>query len=135
MKKTNHVALNKLSQKGSTAYRFGDPDPILDLLRTAISTAIEERHMTIPQIAADAMCAYQTVARIVDGQTRYPMNGTVERILNACGFKRSIVRAISDAHGKELDPQKLLAVMEQIASKAMTQVQIVTLVKKTLGKK
>ena len=134
MQKTNHVALNTMHQKNQTAYRFSDPDPIMDLLRHAITTAMDEDHMTIADIAADAMCAYQTVARIVDAQTKRPMNGTVDRILKACGYTRSIVRSILDANGKTLDAQSMYEVLNKIATQKLTSQEIVALVRKTLGK-
>jgi hypothetical protein len=133
--KSNHVALNKLHQKNTTAYRFADPDPILDLLRAAISDAMRDNRMSIVQIAADAMCAYQTVARIVDGETRRPQNSTVDRILKACGFTRPILRAMLDVHDMTLNVQEMYDAMEAVITKKMSHAEIVALLKKTIGKK
>jgi hypothetical protein len=131
--KTNHVALNKLHQKNTTAYRFADPDPIIDLLRTAIADALD-RGMGLPEIAADAMCNYQTVARIFDGTTRRPMNTTCDRILKACGFTRPIIRAILDAHGKTLDLQEMYDAFDAIITKKMSHAAIIALARNVIGK-
>lgn len=135
MVKSNVVALNKMHQKNKSTYRFVDPDPILDLLRVAIEDACRDNRMTLAQIAADAMCTYQTVARIVDGETRRPQNGTVDRILKACGFTRPILRAMLDVHDKQLSVQEMYDALNSILTMKMSHAEIILLAKKTIRKK
>jgi predicted transcriptional regulator len=65
-----------------------DRDPVISHLQQAI----EESGMKPAEVAAKAMCSYQTVQRIVDGETRLPRNSTAERIFEACGIARSYTR-------------------------------------------
>lgn len=130
--RSNHVALNTMHQQNKTAYRWKDADPICDLLRDAIHHAMKNRHMTMADIAAAAMCGYKTVERLEEGTTRHPMNGTVDRIFKACGFTRAIVKTAFDAKGKEIDSQTMYDVLEKIGTGVLTHAQILKLVGKTI---
>ena len=81
------IDLRKITQKRSSAYRFVDRDPIIDELIAAMDASGK----TDAEIAASAMCTWQTVNNI-RVKTKRPQNYTVDRILKACGYRRVLVR-------------------------------------------
>lgn len=83
MRKSN---LKLVTNKAAQGYRFIDRDPIIeDLL-----WVMDESGQTDAQIAAKALCTWQTVSNI-RVKTKRPQNYTVDRIFKACGFKRMLV--------------------------------------------
>jgi predicted transcriptional regulator len=74
-------------------------DPVVGTLQYAIQTS----GLTAAQIAAEALCSWQTVQRVVDGASKQPRNSTVERILLACGVTRKLFRRDSEGKSTELD--------------------------------
>jgi predicted transcriptional regulator len=73
-------------------------DPVVGTLQYAIQTS----GLTAAQIAAEALCSWQTVQRIIDGASKQPRNSTVERILLACGVTRLLFRRDSEGRKVEL---------------------------------
>jgi len=81
------ITLKRVGTKRYEAGRFQDRDPII----TDLITAMNDSGLTDGEIAAKAMCSWQTVDNI-RVKTKRPWNMTVDRILKACGFKRVLVR-------------------------------------------
>jgi hypothetical protein len=69
-------------------YLKHDVDPIVAKLQRAI----EESGQSTTEVAAKALCTYQTVQRIIDGDTRLPRNTTCDRIFEACGITRTFIK-------------------------------------------
>jgi len=81
------IPLRSASTKRGQAYRFVDRDPIIETL----ITIMDDSGLSDAMIAAKAMCSWQTVNNI-RVKTKRPQNYTIDRVLRACGFKRTIVR-------------------------------------------
>lgn len=78
--------LREVVNKGDQGYRFIDRDPIIDDL----IYVMDNSEMTDAQIAARAMCSWQTVHN-VRVKTKRPQNYTCERIIKVCGYKRVLM--------------------------------------------
>lgn len=90
---------NKLTPKEVTK-PVREPDEVLTQLRNAIDDysgnfpTWNERRITI-EIAASAMVNWKTIRNIVSGDTTRPQNYTCDRIFDACGWQRQLIRKAS----------------------------------------
>lgn len=134
MAATNVIYIQKNPK--SMSYNYIDKDPVCDMIREAIRYAREEHGMSLEEISAKAMVSWTTIHNLDIGKTRRPWNQTAQRILEACGYRRPIIKAMFDASGKELDPAKMhKALVKIINSKNLSTAEMISIARMALGVK
>ena len=133
-----HKATNVFSLQTKAAYvhHHIEQDPVCDVLRDAIRHAREELGMTLEEISAKALVGWTTINNISVGKTRRPWNQTAQRILEACGYRRLVIKAMFDASGKELDPAKMhKALMKIVTTPKLSQAEMISIARIAIGLK
>jgi len=88
MEKTKPAPKRNLSHlKRDTGYRFTDRDPVLEL----VTRCITDSGTALAAIEAKCGVTSQTMRQWQKGVTRRPQNATVDMVLRALGYRRTVI--------------------------------------------